>query len=367
MSRDGLLPPVFQKIHPKHKTPSFSTLVTGLVVGLPILFTDKTFVLDFTSIATLFAFVLVCGGILLIPKRAKEPGKFHMPYVNGKIMYPLLIAGTIALLWFKAPNYFKNLFNFKLHTETETDITHSFISDKLADFKATHLLNKQDYIYLKKRFTNDVQKNSMQHIMDNNRTILNYFDSTAYALVTTHKNYNTGDTTMFSLPNNSININHLFTNNTFNKELNIKAIAGALDPVKDSALIAKCQQQQSVIDCYILKDSSSSLARNYVQQQVNNAFSNISMQSIIKEREKKLEAQHIFNISSIIFWGICILLSIIGLRKNYSLIPLLGLTACMYLLTGMSMNNWVWFLGWLALGLVLYALYGFKKSKLAKQ
>jgi amino acid transporter len=67
MSRDGLMPPVFQKIHKKYKTPSFATIITGLVVGIPILFTDKTFVLDFTSIATLFAFVLVCGGVLLIP------------------------------------------------------------------------------------------------------------------------------------------------------------------------------------------------------------------------------------------------------------------------------------------------------------
>ena len=74
MSRDGLLPKKFQEIHPKYKTPGFSTIVTGLVVGIPILFTDETFVLDFTSIATLFAFVLVCGGVLLIPRREKEKG-----------------------------------------------------------------------------------------------------------------------------------------------------------------------------------------------------------------------------------------------------------------------------------------------------
>ena len=43
MSRDGLMPPLFQKIHPKYKTPSFATIVTGFVVGVPILFTDKTF------------------------------------------------------------------------------------------------------------------------------------------------------------------------------------------------------------------------------------------------------------------------------------------------------------------------------------
>ena len=64
MSRDGLLPAYFQKIHPKYKTPSFATIVTGLVVGVPTYLPNKTFVLDFTSIATLFAFVLVCGGVL---------------------------------------------------------------------------------------------------------------------------------------------------------------------------------------------------------------------------------------------------------------------------------------------------------------
>src|SRR5215467_588366 len=96
MSRDGLLPPVFQKIHHKYKTPSFATLVTGLVVGIPVLFTDKTFVLDFTSIATLFAFVLVCGGVLLIPRKPKTPGKFTIPYINGRFIFPAIVALTIA-------------------------------------------------------------------------------------------------------------------------------------------------------------------------------------------------------------------------------------------------------------------------------
>jgi amino acid transporter len=45
MSRDGLMPQKFQTVHPKYKTPSFATIVTGIVVGIPILFTDKTFIL----------------------------------------------------------------------------------------------------------------------------------------------------------------------------------------------------------------------------------------------------------------------------------------------------------------------------------
>src|SRR5678809_1238663 len=50
MSRDGLLPPVFEKIHHKYQTPSFSTVLTGLIVGIPILFTDKTFAVSYTHL-----------------------------------------------------------------------------------------------------------------------------------------------------------------------------------------------------------------------------------------------------------------------------------------------------------------------------
>src|SRR6185436_3705605 len=119
MSRDGLLPPVFQKIHPKFKTPSFATIVTGLVVGIPIIFTDKTFVLDFTSIATLFAFVLVCGGVLLIPRKEKVAGRFNIPYVNGQLLYPLIIAGSLLLFVLLSKNYFGDLFNFDFSSNTD--------------------------------------------------------------------------------------------------------------------------------------------------------------------------------------------------------------------------------------------------------
>ncbi len=192
MSRDGLLPSVFQKIHPKYKTPSFSTIMTGLVVGLPILFTDKTFVLDFTSIATLFAFVLVCGGVLLLPAKEKEKGKFHLPYISSSIIFPSLIILAIFILQFLLPDYFSKLFQFDVDVATLT-----------------------------------------------------------------------------------------------------------------------------------------------------------------------------FNVSSIIFWLICILLSIGAFIKKWSLIPLLGLVTCLYLLTGMTAMNWAWFGGWLALGLMVYFMYGIRKSKLA--
>jgi amino acid transporter len=192
MSRDGLLPPVFQKIHPQYKTPSFSTIVTGLVVGVPILFTDKTFVLDFTSIATLFAFVLVCGGVLLLPRKVKEQGKFHLPFISSKYIFPILVLLSIAILHNFSKNYFTDILKF--------------------DVEATQLT---------------------------------------------------------------------------------------------------------------------------------------------------------YNISAICFWVITVLLAVGAFIKNWSLIPLMGLVTCLYLLTGMTAMNWAWFGGWLLLGLVVYLLYGYKKSKLA--
>jgi len=204
MSRDGLLPPVFQKIHRRFKTPSFATIVTGLVVGIPILFTDKSFVLDFTSIATLFAFVLVCGGVLLIPRKEKIAGRFHIPYINGQFLYPLIIAISFTLFVVLSKNYFANLFNFDFSSNTD---------------------------------------------------------------------YNEGNASFMDLATP--------------------------------------------------------------------------------------------NISLIIFWIVCIILAIATVIKKYSLIPLMGVTTCLYLLTGMTKSNWAWFLSWLAVGLVLYFIYGYNKSKLA--
>lgn len=193
MSRDGLLPPLFQKIHPKFQTPSFSTITTGIVVGVPILFTDKTFVLDFTSIATLFAFVLVCGGVLFLPRKTKEAGKFHMPFISSKYIFPIILILTMLIFNRNAENYFSSLFDFNVD---ETTLT--------------------------------------------------------------------------------------------------------------------------------------------------------------------------YNISALIFWLICIIMAIGAYIKNWSLIPIMGLVTCLYLLTGMTAMNWAWFGSWLLLGLIVYLFYGYKKSKLAQ-
>lgn len=97
MSRDGLLPKQFQKVHPKYKTPSFATIVTGIIVGVGALFIESDLVTDLTSIGTLFAFILVSGGVLFLPPKMKEKGKFHLPYINGKFIIPILFGLFIYL------------------------------------------------------------------------------------------------------------------------------------------------------------------------------------------------------------------------------------------------------------------------------
>ena len=193
MSRDGLMPKKFMTIHPKYNTPSYATIITGIVVGIPILFTDKSFILDFTSIGTIFAFVLVCGGVLLLPPKKKIAGRFHMPYINAKLIFPFIFLGGLIFFYYWQPTFFHNLMDWKDPAESE------------------------------------------------------------------------------------------------------------------------------------------------------------------------------FRISMFFFILINLVLCIFAFVKNLSLIPLMGLSSCLYLLTGMTHNNWFWFAVWFAIGLVIYFSYGFRNSKLQKE
>ncbi len=120
MSRDGLLPKKFSKIHHKYRTPSFSTIITGLLVGIPSLVLDSDFVTDLTSIGTLFAFILVCGGILFIPRQKKMKGRFSLPYINGKYIIPTMFLGLLAAIFIFNPNFFSQFFS--LHDIKQPDL-----------------------------------------------------------------------------------------------------------------------------------------------------------------------------------------------------------------------------------------------------
>ena len=99
MSRDGLLGKKFGEIHPKFKTPGFSTIITGILVGVPAMFLDMQFVVDLTSVGTFFAFIMVCSGILYLDfKGYSKTAKFKIPFINGQYLIGILFGATLLIV-----------------------------------------------------------------------------------------------------------------------------------------------------------------------------------------------------------------------------------------------------------------------------
>lgn len=262
MSRDGLLPKRFSKVHPKYKTPSYATIVTGFVVAVPALFLNLTLVTDLCSIGTLFAFVLVCAGVLVLQNRTDIPrGKFKTPYVNSKFLLPVLI--VIGLVF--AFGYNK---------------------------KAT-----MDFI------TNETQINSSEAII----TSLNKEETKkvyAYLVGIDAKNR---------------------TDKTPDLELLLNQYQK--DDTKYSSVIAGLPLADSV--------------------KYESGF------SLFKHK-----------IPMWIFLIVMVGLVVWSYRSNLSLIPLLGLISCLYMMAELSVWNWIYFGIWLLIGLVVYFSFGRKNSKL---
>ncbi len=126
MSRDGLLPKIFGKLHPKYRTPAFSTIVTGILVAVPALFMNLTEVTDLTSIGTLFAFILVSGGILVLNplgKRDTNEKGFKVPYLNSRyFLIPIWM--FVFLLFFLSGK--GNITNNNLYTSALNDFLDSY-------------------------------------------------------------------------------------------------------------------------------------------------------------------------------------------------------------------------------------------------
>lgn len=104
MSRDGLLPKIFSSIHPKFQTPWFATIITGLVVAIPALFMNLTEVTDLSSIGTLFAFVVVCAGVLFKDKEFASQKRF-VPYINSQFILPVLLVVLIGVIYYFNPTF----------------------------------------------------------------------------------------------------------------------------------------------------------------------------------------------------------------------------------------------------------------------
>lgn len=262
MSRDGLLPKSFSKIHPKYKTPSFSTIVVGFVVAIPSLFMNLTTVTDLCSIGTLFAFVLVCAGVLVLQNRPDvQRGKFKIPYVNAKFVIPVLFAGAIILAFTKF-----------------------------------------------------------------NKEAIGFISNTPKVI-------------------NPV---------TFVTSLNNEELTTIKQEISASPVVLQGKQ----ID-----------AEAYLSNLNSDQYESFLSKSSIDYHKKYESGWHLFKhkIPMWIFLIICLVITYLSITKNLSLIPVLGLISCLYMMCELELSNWIGFGIWLVVGLVIYFLYGYKNSKLGQE
>ncbi len=101
MSRDGLLPPVMAKVHPRFRTPYVGTILTGVFVAVFAAFANIAEVVDLTNIGTLFAFVLVSIGVIVL--RVKDPDRPRPFRVPGAPWTPLISVAACLYLMYELP------------------------------------------------------------------------------------------------------------------------------------------------------------------------------------------------------------------------------------------------------------------------
>jgi APA family basic amino acid/polyamine antiporter len=227
-------------------------------VGIPALFLDSDLVTDLTSIGTLFAFALVCGGILLLPRTEKEKGKFRVPYVGGRYWVGLLLLIVAGSAFY-------------------------FNKDKCIDFLQSRSLKPADEL--------------------------------------------------------------------------VSSLQPAEIPTLASAVYKGNNKANSTI-----KDSLKSYLFTLDDDQYATCIRGLN----IPESEKFNSGMSVIadNITFWVFILLSIIMTIISLIKNLSLIPVLGLLSCFYLITELGLTNWLRFLIWLIIGLVIYFIYGIKNSRL---
>jgi APA family basic amino acid/polyamine antiporter len=98
MSRDGLLPKVFSKVHTKFRTPHVSTWIAGLFVGIPAGIWDIGTFADLSNIGTLFAFIVVSAGVLVLRKTQPDrPRRFRVPWCPVLPILSILMCLTLML------------------------------------------------------------------------------------------------------------------------------------------------------------------------------------------------------------------------------------------------------------------------------
>jgi basic amino acid/polyamine antiporter, APA family len=320
MSRDGLLPKRFSKVHPRFKTPSFSTIVVGFVVAVPALFMNLTMVTDLCSIGTLFAFVLVCGGVLMLQNRTDIPrGKFKTPYVNSKYVMPVAVIATAILLF---TTFRKETMHFLTNGSDLKDPTEVIVD--LSPAEAARL------------------KASIARV-DNEGLTRRGGDLEAYFLQTPEIDFET-----------ALKVNKL------NKAITL-----------DNMDLATNQKLAFFLEGYDERGFSlfNRNVRAYFRQAAAIGFESAIRQiGIGEQRLYSYGFSHFAHkIPTWIFIIFTLFITVQSVRKNYSLIPLLGLLSCLYMMSEVQLTNWIYFTGWLIIGLVIYLSYGRKRSKLNAQ
>lgn len=261
MSRDGLLPKRFSHIHPTFRTPDFSTIITGLFVVIPMLFIPSDTVLNLCSMGTLFAFVLVCAGVLKLQMTPDAPrGKFRTPYVNAKWIFPLLLLASAAFLF------------SKFQKET------------------TDWLTNQKEAYSVEDLMSGLSEQEINLV----RTRIMQTDSAGLAAAQ-------------------------------------GTLATYLDKLNDESY------HQTVASMPIADELKFESGWNHFQHKI----------------------------PMWLFIFTCLWLAVLGFRHNLSLIPILGLIFCFYMMAQIPFKSWMGFFIWLVAGLVIYFGYGYKNSRLA--
>lgn len=246
MSRDGLLPKIFSSIHPKFRTPWFSTILTGFLVAIPALFMNLSEVTELSVIGTLFAFTIVCAGVLVKDKEFAGEKRF-VPYINSKYIAPVLfLVVVLVVVYAKGVSVFDERYK-TINEGTITTVVSDTEREEAKSFSAFNLSN-----------------------VGNSRI------------------YRAGLS----------NIKHYFTDMTPQKE----------------------------------GDSTWDVFKHKIPYYVFVIFA--------------------------------MLMALLCFMKRFTLIPVLGVMCCTYLMTELGWTNWFRFGLWLLAGLVIYFVYSFSHSKL---
>ena len=222
---------------------------------------NLTMVTDLCSIGTLFAFVLVCGGVLMLQNRSDIPrGKFKTPYLNGKYIMPLLLVGAIILSF----TIFKNQ-------------TYNFITNKEKLKSRTEII----------------------------------------------------------------------------ESLNPNQIMGL--------------KNYLILDMGVSDAKASKIDKFYENKDTKVLIQHLEVLNLPKSHFYHYGVKHFLRkIPTWIFILFTIFITIMTYLKNLSMIPLLGLLSCLYMMSEIKAENWLYFFIWLAIGLVIYFGYGRTHSKLAQ-